>query len=276
MTKSKTQKKDEQSTSESVPLKQVKTVKSKEAKESKQKETTVKSTKAKSVPKEKKSKDDSSKDDKVLKRSFKGVYVNCEGVVVLSGRYCGKKPMQAARKALTGIYRRYKNYNKEHPKSKKSLTGKVYFGVKETSQQSKHKKIYWYVGEKLDLDVPHERVLKTIDPVTGKNKVISHKSKNDVKKASVEDCKHLLQYFEEDDDDEKPKKRSVKKPKQKKDVKEGKETKTKEPKTKDPKTKDVKETKSTKDTKVVKDAKVAKDTKDTKVAKDVKPKTKKN
>ena len=223
MTKSKAQKKDEQTPSEP----KVSKVEKSKGKTPKSNDPVVEQTKTK-VPKTKESKETKTKtktktkdvktktktvnasdDEKNAKRSFKGIYVNCEGVVVLSGRYCGKKPMQAARKALTGIYRLYNNFNKQHPKSKKVLSGVVYFGVKETSRQSKHKKTYWYAGEKQELDVPHERILKAIDEKTGKNKVIIHKSKNEVKKASLDDCKHLLQYVEEEDDDVKPK---VKKP----------------------------------------------------------------
>ena len=232
MTKSKAQKKDEQTPSETklskVKKTKVKTPKSnepepntkntKDTKETKTKTKDVKGAKTKAKTA------DASDDEKNVKRSFKGIYVNCEGVVVLSGRYCGKKPMQAARKALTGIYRLYNNFNKQHPKNKKVLSGVVYFGVKETSRQSKHKKTYWYAGEKQELEVPHERVLKAIDEKTGKNKVIIHKSKNEVKKASLDDCKHLLQYVEEDDDVKpKVKKTSVKKTKDVNKVKKSKE-----------------------------------------------------
>lgn len=238
MTKTKVAKKDEQlsETKTANVEKKTKTPKSKEPETTpKVKETKTKETKAKSKDSKQKSKSsktqDVSKDDKDAKRSFKGIYVNCEGVVVLSGRYCGKKPMQAARKALTGIYRLYNSYNKQHPKSKKVLSGVVYFGVKETSRQSKHKKTYWYAGEKQELEVPHERELNTIDEKTGKNKVIIHKSKNEVKKASLDDCKHLMQYVEDDDEDVKPKakKTSTKKAKDSKKVTPKKTKKTETP-----------------------------------------------
>lgn len=219
MTKSKVSKKDEQLSETKSPKveKKAKVVKDKEQENPKTKsKTTEKKTKPKDATKEE------------AKRSFKGIYVNCEGVVVLSGRYCGKKPMQAARKALTGIYRLYNNYNKQHPKNKKLLSGVVYFGVKETSRQSKHKKIYWYAGEKQELEVPHERELNTIDEKTGKNKVIIHKSKNEVKKASLDDCKHLMQYVEDDEEEDKPKKKTTSKKTKKaqttKKLKEPKET----------------------------------------------------
>ncbi len=245
MTKSKTQKKDEQTPNESkvsnVEKPKGKTPKSKEPVVEQTTQKTKTKSKSKDTPTKTKSKSktvDGSDDEKNVKRSFKGIYVNCEGVVVLSGRYCGKKPMQAARKALTGIYRLYNNFNKQHPKNKKLLSGVIYFGVKETSRQSKHKKTYWYAGEKQELDVPHERILKSIDEKTGKNKVISHRSKNEVKKASLDECKHLLQYVEEDEVKPKAKRASkkttdakkVKKVKKVKEVKEVEEVVEEKPK----------------------------------------------
>ena len=226
MTKTKGQKKDEHQPSDTksdvAKVGNSKPVKPKEPKTAK---AAKGSKNVKSSSKKTKETKESKDTVEEAKRSFKGIYVNCDGTVVMSGRYCGKKPMQAARKALTAIYRLYNNYNVLHPKNKKTLDGYVYFGVKETSRQSKHKKTYWYAGEKQELEVPHERVLNTIDEKTGKNKVIIHKSKNNVKKASLDECKHLLQYVEEDDEDEKPK---VKK-QSKKTKDESKKTKAKTP-----------------------------------------------
>ncbi len=77
-------------------------------------------------------------------RSFKVIYVDPNGEVVVEGRYCGAKPKQAACKALTGIYKIFKDEEKE-------LKDEVKFGVCETTRGSRNKK-YWYSGKKEGLE----------------------------------------------------------------------------------------------------------------------------
>lgn len=76
-------------------------------------------------------------------RSFKVIYTAPDGKVVMDGRYCGAKPKQAACKALTGIYKTYKEANT-------TVTEPIQFGVHETTRGSKNKR-YWYSGGKTGL-----------------------------------------------------------------------------------------------------------------------------
>jgi len=130
------------------------------------------------------------KKEKKPKRSFKAVYVNPQGEVVIEGRYCGAKPKQAGCKALTGIYKLF-------AKSKKQIKGEIYFGVYETTRGSRNK-TYYYSGERVILDEPIE--LK----IQGKNndeaKTITYKYNSNVKKAQEADCEHLSNPKEVDAD----------------------------------------------------------------------------
>jgi hypothetical protein len=119
-------------------------------------------------------------------RSFKAIYLNPSGEVVMEGRYCGGKPKQAACKALTGIHKLFK-------KNAVKLSGSVNFGVRETTRNSKNK-LYWYNGDRLTLKNPVKLDLGIIDEKTGKAKEIIYKYNSIVKKASEEDCQHLLKY----------------------------------------------------------------------------------
>jgi len=121
-------------------------------------------------------------------RSFKAIYINTDGDVVMEGRYCGAKPKQAACKALTGIY---KIFNKEE----KKIKGEIYFGVKETTRKGRGK-FYWYNGERVKLENP---ITLKID----NGKKITYNFNNVVKKASEDECKHLLNYkcVEKEDED---------------------------------------------------------------------------
>ena len=122
------------------------------------------------VPKEKKS-----------KRSFKAIYVNPAGEVVMEGRYCGAKPKQAGCKALTGIYKLF-------AKAKKQIKGEIFFGVRETTRGSRNK-TYYYSGERVVLDEPIE--LQIGGGSGGEAKTITYKYNSNVKKASEDDCEHL-------------------------------------------------------------------------------------
>lgn len=137
-------------------------------------------------------------------RSFKAIYVNPEGEVVLEGRYCGAKPKQAACKALTGIYKIFKLANNE-------VNGAVYFGVKETTRGGKGKH-YWYSGERVTLNDP---IVLSIQ----NGKVITYKFNNVVKKASESECENLLSYKVVDKQDEQENSTSEKKESKKKSTK---------------------------------------------------------
>ena len=56
------------------------------------------------------------------------------------------KPKQAACKALTGIYKHFKQNNTKAP-------NEIYFGVIEITRDSRHK-TYWYCGQKVKLKEP--------------------------------------------------------------------------------------------------------------------------
>lgn len=114
-------------------------------------------------------------------RSFKAIYTNPDGTVVMEGRYCGAKPKQAACKALTGIYKIFK-------KQKKQINGSIYFGVKETTRKGRGK-FYWYNGERICLAKPIEVPIKDKP-----EKPIVYRYNNSVKKAHEDECKDLLNY----------------------------------------------------------------------------------
>ena len=113
------------------------------------------------------------------KRSFRAIYKTLSGEVVKAGRYCGKKPKQAACKALTAILKLYKEG------TGKTYTKKIYFGVVETTRGSRHKH-YWYSGERQKVTTV-EVVIKD-----RKDSPIVYRYNNSVMKASEEECRDLL------------------------------------------------------------------------------------
>ena len=199
-------------------------------------ESTVSKKKEKVVKKEvvKKEEDPTKK----KKRYFRCLYEE-NGVVLCVGRYSGRKPKQAANKALTALV-----------KSNKSLEGKeIIYGVVEQTRNSKRKKYYYSGCRKLLTDpVPVE--IKKADK-NGKEikETITYKHQSVVKKISEDQCKLIASYnpkkeeLEEgldDASDQKPKKKTKKTTK--KPVK--KETKKKETVEKEVEVKVVKKTKS--------------------------------
>lgn len=152
---------------------------------------------AKKVAKKVQSGGDEEKEKK--SRSFKALYVDPTGNVVMEGRYCGAKPKQAACKALSGIYKTFKEEGAE-------VNGEIKFGVKECTRGSKCK-FYWYSGERVTLDEPI--TLKINKGSDSKGKEITYYYNNVVKKEIEDNCKHLLEYNEESDE---LKKGSAKKP----------------------------------------------------------------
>lgn len=170
--------------------------------------------------------------EKKPKRSFKAIYENVEGKVVMQGRYCGAKPKQAACKALTGICKLFAKNDSE-------LEEKIFFAVRETTRKSRNK-LYFYSGQRVVLDEPI-----TLEIADGKK--ITYKYNSIVNKANSDDCTHLLNYevvdADEDEDEE--------------EVQAKAEKVAKAPK----KEKSEKEVKPAKETKVVKESKPAKDSK---------------
>ena len=98
-------------------------------------------------------------------RSFKVIYTDPNGHVIMEGRYCGAKPKQAACKALTGIYKVFKEENLSD-----KVKDEVRFGVYETTRGSKNKR-YWYSGKKSELSEPI--CLYQIPSADGKKKYCS-------------------------------------------------------------------------------------------------------
>ena len=124
----------------------------------------------------KKAKEDSEKNND---RSFRAIYKTLDGEVVKKGRYCGKKPKQAACKALTAILNSYSEET-----NKKKYKKLLYFGVVETTRGSRHKH-YWYSGQKKKVDTVEVQIKGRKDPIV-------YQYANVVMKASEDDCKDLV------------------------------------------------------------------------------------
>lgn len=92
---------------------------------------------------------DKNKDNK--KRSFKAIYIDPNGDVIMEGRHFGTKPKQAAYKALTGIYDIFEEEGKE-------INGDIKFGLYETTRGSNNKE-FWYSGKKIMTDTTKLYVL---------------------------------------------------------------------------------------------------------------------
>jgi hypothetical protein len=196
-----------------------KSTKTKSFKDSKTKSKTEKksATKSKTAPKKggsKKTKTDDEEEGK-KSRSFKAIYVDPEGELVYCGRYCGVKPKQAACKALTGIFKTYKQANKK--------VSEVKFGVVETTRNSKHKK-YWYSGLRKKLEEPVEVTINK----NGKEDVVTYKFENKVKKITEDECPNLSKCDPKEvatEDEEDVKKGGSKKAKSTKSTKSAKSSK---------------------------------------------------
>lgn len=129
------------------------------------------------------------KKERTKTRSFKAIYSSPTGEVVKEGRYCGSKPKQAACKALTGIYKKFKDAKKEAGEN-------VVFGVYETTRGSKNKN-YWYTGERKKLDTTVKVEIKK----DGVNRTLSYNFNNVVKKLKEEPT-HLMNAREIEDEPE--------------------------------------------------------------------------
>ncbi len=130
-------------------------------------------------------------------RFFRCVYKTSAGEIVHAGRYSGKKPKQAACKALTGIV-----------KNNELATGeKVTFLIQECTRGSKKKK-YSYVGCQVDLEEP---VRITITKKDGTTSEIEYTKNNEVKKISLSECEDLTQVEMAEDEVEEVKVQKVEK-----------------------------------------------------------------
>jgi len=112
------------------------------------------------------------------KRFFRCVYRGTNGTVVNAGRYSGKKPKQAACKALTAIV-----------KKNNVTTGEsVVFLIQECTRGSKKKK-YSYEGSQVNLETP---VQITITKKDGSASKISYAKNNVLKKIQLSECGDLV------------------------------------------------------------------------------------
>lgn len=94
----------------------------------------------------------------------------------VQGRYCGKKPKQAANKAFSSIIKDYKKNGVHHG----GVNVDINFSIRECTRTSKHKKEYKYIGKRESLDTPVKVNIKNID---GTVKEIEYKFHNRIQKA---------------------------------------------------------------------------------------------
>jgi hypothetical protein len=92
----------------------------------------------------------------------------------ICGRYCGKKPKQAANKAFSSIIKEMKKTDK-----KEGTNVDISFSIRECTRNSSHKE-YNYVGKRLVLSNP---VKVQIENEDGSTKEIVYKFHNELKKA---------------------------------------------------------------------------------------------
>lgn len=142
------------------------------SKKSATKKSTKSASKAKGNAKEEVEEDDP------RKRYFHCVYKNKDGEVVRAGRYSGKKPKQAARKALSRVV----------DKNEVKLGEKITFLIKECTRGRK-KKAYSYEGSRVELKEP---VVVEIKKKEGGTAKLTYKHDNVVKKVPLTECADLL------------------------------------------------------------------------------------
>ncbi len=92
----------------------------------------------------------------------------------ICGRYCGKKPKQAANKAFSSIIKDMKKTDK-----KEGINVDISFSIKECTRNSSHKE-YKYIGKRLLLSTPVKVKIENDD---GSTKEIVYKFHNELKKA---------------------------------------------------------------------------------------------
>ena len=120
------------------------------------------------------------------KRYFRCVFKDSTSKIVKSGRYSGKKPQQAARKALRCIVK----------KNNVASGTAVLFVMRECTRNSK-KKPYMYSGFCAKLDTPIEVPITKKDGT--KSSIKYYHGQPKVTKASAEECTDLLNAVFHDD-----------------------------------------------------------------------------
>ena len=148
-------------------------------------ETKKVSKKSKSEPEVEQEGEQEGEQPKSGHRFFRCVFKNTDGEIVHAGRYSGKKPKQAARKALTGIVK----------KNELEVGERVVFLIQECTRGSKKKK-YSYVGAQVNLPEP---ITVTIRKKDGQKSEIVYTKDNEVKKVSLSECGDLLDVVMEED-----------------------------------------------------------------------------
>ena len=120
------------------------------------------------------------------KRFFRCVYRATDGSFVNGGRYSGKKPKQAASKALKAIVK----------KNNVTTGEEVTFLIQECTRGSKKKK-YSYKGSQVDLAEPVKIKITKKDGSAGE---IAYRKHSVVKKIKLEECGDLVNAGFGDDD----------------------------------------------------------------------------
>ena len=119
------------------------------------------------------------------KRFFRCVYRAADGSFVNGGRYSGKKPKQAASKALKAIVK----------KNNVTTGEEVTFLIQECTRGSKKKK-YSYKGSQVDLAEPVKIKITKKDGSAGE---IAYRKHSVVKKIRLEECGDLVNAGFEDE-----------------------------------------------------------------------------
>merc|ERR1712139_192805 len=174
--KTKTNKKTEpkKNVKEAEGVKEAKAVKeTKPVKKAKEVKTKVVKNKAKQIVVDEQMEDGVSDAKTNKQRYFKLIYNN-----EIQGRYCGKKPKQAANKAFSSIIKDLKKNGNESG----GVNVDINFSIRECTRNSKHKE-YKYVGKRESLENPVKVEINNSD---GTIKEIEYKFFNKLQKAPKE------------------------------------------------------------------------------------------
>lgn len=144
---------------------------------------------------------------KEVRRYFRSIYEDEDGEIVMYGRYRGKKPKQAANKALTAITKKMLA-NGEEVDNKE-----IYFAIVEQTRNSKHKK-YYYKGKKelLDEPVPVTITKTGKDGKKTKEKIVYKRRSSVMRCKDLDECPNLvrfnpktkdLEYSDDEEEDQK-------------------------------------------------------------------------
>merc|ERR1712139_87667 len=165
--------KEAKAVKETKPVKKAKEVKTKVVKKAKEVKTKVVKNKAKQIVVDEQMEDGVSDAKTNKQRYFKLIYNN-----EIQGRYCGKKPKQAANKAFSSIIKDLKKNGNESG----GVNVDINFSIRECTRNSKHKE-YKYVGKRESLENPVKVEINNSD---GTIKEIEYKFFNKLQKAPKE------------------------------------------------------------------------------------------